>query len=628
MQYPQLTEYVKAIANAADNFDKLSHLRPVMDNNDEPLRSVGGFAVVFKMEDEDTGRMYAIKCFHEEQQGRDDAYEAISQTLSNNKCPYLMEVEYLGKELFVDTVMSDETEYPVLKMDWVDGETMESFIATHYRDKVAIKNLYEKFCDLALWLRTKPFAHGDIKPDNIMIKNDGSLILVDYDGMYVPALDGKASPTIGTKGFSHPLRTEKDFNKDIDDFALASMSISLLAMSEDINLFKDFSAPDRLLFSYEDYQDLPNSDICKKLIEIGGLFPKLLELFGECLKSNDNNTSIYDQIFDLQTKAPEIVSFESINGNIVYEEDEIIFQWKAENATQIFINGSDVSEQANFKCKAKKSKDFELRASNGLKESKKRISIEVLPRAVPNIKSSSLKLKKGKENQVRLTWNIKNSQSATLIVGAKQQSVKPIGEAMVTIEQSTDVTLIAVGLDGKREFNKKLRINIFSESDVTFSADKYYTMPSVPVQLSWNISHAKEVELVGHGKVDSSGTMVVAPTRTATYILKVTDAFGVKEHSLKIQMLPLPHVKALNIPTPQFNNALDVNISIPTPDLRTKFPDVTLMGVELKAPFVPSLSELQLDTKLTKRIEKQINLWNDIKSIYTHFRNKILKDER
>lgn len=628
MQYPQLSEYVKAIRDASDNLDKLSHLRPVMDNFGEPQRSSGAFAVVFKMQDEDTKRMYAVKCFIEEQIGREQSYEKISQTLRNSPSPYLMEVNYLDKELFVDTVISDETEYPVLKMDWIEGETMESFIAAHHRDTLAIKKLHERFCDLALWLRTKPFAHGDIKPDNIMIKNDGSLVLIDYDGMFVPAFSGQKSPTIGTQAFSHPLRTAEDFNKDIDDFALASMTISLLAMSEDSSLFQTYGAPDRLLFSVDDYKDFNNSEVVSRLSSLGGLFPKLLELFGECLKSNDNNTSIYDQIFDLQSKEPEIISFESVNGNVVYEEDEIIFQWKTENATQIFINGSDVSEQSSFKCKAKKSKDFELRISNGLKESKKKISIKVLPKAVLNLKSSSTKLKKGKENKVRLTWNIKNSKSATLIVGGKQQSIKSIGEAMATIEQSTDVTLIAVGLDGKREFNKKLRINIFSESEVTFSADKYYTMPSVPVQLSWNTSHAKAVELVGHGKVDSNGTMAVAPTRTTTYILKVTDAFGVKEHSLNIQMLPLPYIKALNIPTPQFNNALYVNISTPTPDLRTKFPKVAFMGVELNAPFVPSLSDLQLDTKLTKRIEKQINLWNDIKSIYTHFRNKILKDER
>lgn len=145
MQFPNLAEYVEAIRNAEDNFDKLSHLRPVMDNHDEPYRSVGGFAVVFKMKDVDTGREYAIKCFHQDQDNRAHAYEEISKELRNNRSPYLMEVNYLPKELFVDTNISNETEFPVLQMDWVDGETMETYIASHYRDTAAIKDLYKNF---------------------------------------------------------------------------------------------------------------------------------------------------------------------------------------------------------------------------------------------------------------------------------------------------------------------------------------------------------------------------------------------------------------------------------------------------------------------------------------------------
>ena len=83
--YPNITEYIAAIKNASDNFDKLVHLRPVLDNLGEPLRSVGGFAVVFKMEDIDTGRFYAVKCFHEDQNDRATSYEEIGKIISANK---------------------------------------------------------------------------------------------------------------------------------------------------------------------------------------------------------------------------------------------------------------------------------------------------------------------------------------------------------------------------------------------------------------------------------------------------------------------------------------------------------------------------------------------------------------
>lgn len=52
MTYPLISEYVEAVSNAEDNFDKLRNLRPVTDGNGDPVMTGGNFAVVFKMRDE------------------------------------------------------------------------------------------------------------------------------------------------------------------------------------------------------------------------------------------------------------------------------------------------------------------------------------------------------------------------------------------------------------------------------------------------------------------------------------------------------------------------------------------------------------------------------------------------
>ena len=144
-------------------------------------------------------------------------------------------------------------------MDWIEGETMETYIADHYMDNYAMSMLCYRFCKMAAWLRSQPFAHGDIKPDNIMVRPDGTLTLVDYDGMFVPAMKGQKSPTIGTKDFSHPLRTIDDFDETIDDFALASIALSLKAISLNPSLLDEYGASDRFLFSAADYLDLSKS---------------------------------------------------------------------------------------------------------------------------------------------------------------------------------------------------------------------------------------------------------------------------------------------------------------------------------------------------------------------------------
>ena len=267
MQYPLISQYVRAIQDASSNLDKLAHLEPVLDDHGEPYRSSGAFAVVFKMKDEQTGKCYALKCFTEEQEGRAEAYRQIADELEFVDSSYITSVKYLDKEIFVDS-SCEEDEFPVLLMDWIDGETMENYIAENYQDNYIMAMLCYRFCKMAAWLRSQPFAHGDIKPDNIMVRPDGSLTLIDYDGMFVPAMKGQKSPTIGTKDFSHPLRTVDDFDETIDDFALASIALSLKAISQKPSLLDEYGAADRLLFSAEDYRDLSKSKVMATLQEL------------------------------------------------------------------------------------------------------------------------------------------------------------------------------------------------------------------------------------------------------------------------------------------------------------------------------------------------------------------------
>ncbi|MFR5837001.1 MAG: leucine-rich repeat protein [Segatella copri] len=267
MQYPLISEYVKAIQDAGDNLEQLAHLTPVLDDHGEPYRSSGAFAVVFKMQDKRTGKYYALKCFTEEQQGRAEAYRQIADELDLLDSPYITSVKYMEKELFVDS-QCEEDEFPVLLMDWVDGETMETYIAANYQNQSAMSMLCYRFGKMAAWLRTQSFAHGDIKPDNIIVRPDGSLSLVDYDGMFVPSMKGCKSPTIGTRDFSHPLRTVDDFDETIDDFSLASIALSLKAISMESTLLDIYGASDRLLFSENDYRNPSNSKVISALQEL------------------------------------------------------------------------------------------------------------------------------------------------------------------------------------------------------------------------------------------------------------------------------------------------------------------------------------------------------------------------
>ena len=372
MQYPLISEYVKAIQDAGDNLDKLAYLTPVLDDHGEPYRCSGAFAVVFKMLDKSTGKYYALKCFTEEQEGRADAYRQIADELDMVDSPYITSVKYMEKELFVDC-QCEEDEFPVLLMDWVEGETMETYIAANYHNQSAMSMLCYRFGKMAAWLRSQSFAHGDVKPDNIIIRPDGSLTLVDYDGMFVPSMKGCKSPTVGTKDFCHPLRTMDDFDETIDDFSLASIALSLKAISMNSTLLDTYGASDRLLFSEKDYRNPASSKVISALQELmcDKDFCTLYSLFMLALARKELSTCSFrlfigekpilpQTIEDLSTKATDEELKEAFTDEfgVKYSKDErkILQAPQGLNGTYSIRKGTKIiCDRAFVDCKSLRS---------------------------------------------------------------------------------------------------------------------------------------------------------------------------------------------------------------------------------------------------------------------------------
>ena len=298
--FPLLSEYIESIKSAEDNFMELSYLRPVLGDDGEPIMTSGNFAVVFKMKDKTSGKFYAVKCFTKEQEGREEAYHQIAEELKDVDSPYLVSLRYLDKELFVDTDQTDETEFPILLMDWVEGKTLDKYLRENLDDKYALEMLAYRFSQLAQWIIPQPFAHGDLKPDNIIVREDGTLVLVDYDGMYVPAMKGQKARELGSPDFRHPLRTENDFDEHIDDFPLVSILLSLNSISTEPQLLEEFGAQDRLLLSEDDYRIIISSGLIskctcvKKLPDYYPVIKRLTRYLWDLLLPNEMNESCLD----------------------------------------------------------------------------------------------------------------------------------------------------------------------------------------------------------------------------------------------------------------------------------------------------------------------------------------------
>lgn len=350
--YPLISEYVEAIRCSEDNLSSLSYLRPVFDKEGNLVMSSGNFAVVFKMRDSRNGEYYALKCFTREQEGRSKAYKEISKELGSIKSDYLIGLRYLEYELFVDTSNSDETEFPVLLMDWVEGVTLDKYIQQYIGNSFELHDLCVEFAEMSKWLAAQSFAHGDLKPDNILVRPNGKLVLIDYDGMYTPSMSGQKAREIGSINYRLPDRTTNDFNEHIDDFALAAISLSLKVTSISYGILDKVGANESFLFSESDYYNLRESETFQMLTELMYADCSIAPYISTFLLALNHTVLVPDnfnfgdiRVSDLLTRAPSYVYWHRKNEpmdevGVIYSHDGkrvLGFDDSVCNETEIYI---------------------------------------------------------------------------------------------------------------------------------------------------------------------------------------------------------------------------------------------------------------------------------------------------
>ena len=299
---PTTQEYKISLMIGQDSFRTLEGVEVIPNPNypDEPWYSTGGLALVFKLKLKD--KLYALKCFYTEAHERQERLGLIAAYLKQNPSPYFVDFTYLENELWVATDNDEGQGYPVVLMEWVEGKTLDNYleqICTQHNTP-ALKNLYFQFCNLAWWLQQQPIAHGDIKHDNLIVTPDGKLKLIDYDGVFVPALRGRKANEMGSPCYQHPKRDAYFFDKNLDDFSLLVLQITLLALQHQPKLFTEHYNGDGIILKDTDYQNFAQSSIKTILWQLPEVkIPLLLSQ----LQGNLNNLSAIDLMPLLQDVA-------------------------------------------------------------------------------------------------------------------------------------------------------------------------------------------------------------------------------------------------------------------------------------------------------------------------------------
>ncbi|MGW5460111.1 protein kinase domain-containing protein [Streptomyces sp. NPDC003996] len=221
-----------------------------------PKAISGNFASVFSITAKN-GQRYALKCFTRDTSAIGTRYAAISAALRALDAGALSQPWAVRFEFLEQGVLAVGDWYPVVKMAWVEGTDLITWIERHLQDTAAVQALADRFLTAVGDLDDHGIAHGDLQHGNILVAADGTLRLVDYDGMYVPALKGEVATENGHRNYQSPTRTAADFGPAMDRFSAWLIHFSLVAVAADPGLWTQLHdrQGEYLILSESDFKD-------------------------------------------------------------------------------------------------------------------------------------------------------------------------------------------------------------------------------------------------------------------------------------------------------------------------------------------------------------------------------------
>jgi hypothetical protein len=253
--WPLSQDYNEAVQSPRTSFGdpELRQGAPALGPVGLPLPRSGNFADVYEVACPG-GAKWAVKCFTRRVADQGERYAEISRHLRDARLPFTVDFQYLAEGVRVRGRW-----YPVLKMRWVEGLLLNEFVRANVTKPALLEALSQIWVRMARRLREARVAHGDLQHGNVLLvpgsaANALALKLVDYDGLFVPALAWKSADEDGHANFQHPGRAgERAYNLKVDRFSLLLVATALRALIVGgRSLWERYDNGDNLLFKEGD----------------------------------------------------------------------------------------------------------------------------------------------------------------------------------------------------------------------------------------------------------------------------------------------------------------------------------------------------------------------------------------
>jgi serine/threonine protein kinase len=272
MPWPLSQDYNEALQNPQTSFSdpELRQGQAVVNALGIPLPCSGNFADVYAVECPATKAKWAVKCFTREVHGLRERYSEISSYLQQVRLPFTVDFQYLEQGVRIARRW-----YPILKMHWVEGLTLNAFVRDMVDRPSTLEKLSRVWVRMARRLREAGMAHCDLQHGNVLLVPDSgasalAVKLIDYDGMWVPALANVPSGEVGHPAYQHPQRRrDRVYNPEVDRFSLLAIHVALRALiASGRPLWERYDTGDNLLFRHADFKAPTKSPLFAELLRM------------------------------------------------------------------------------------------------------------------------------------------------------------------------------------------------------------------------------------------------------------------------------------------------------------------------------------------------------------------------
>lgn len=245
-----------------------------------PWAMTGSSAVVYQATIE--REQYALRCYTRQDASTPERYAALDSFVDGS-----------GLRKYVGTVTWYEQEvqvkggkWPLLKMDWIDGEHLHEYVGllADSKNTAALATLAGHWVHMVNELQQAKFAHGDLQHGNILVDKQRRLRLVDFDSVWIPPLYGQPPPAeTGHSNFQPPsICARSRWGQYMDTFAGLAVYVALTALARDPGLWPMFNSGENVLFERTDFVPPHDTRVWKCLTDIGdrqldGMAAKLKE---------------------------------------------------------------------------------------------------------------------------------------------------------------------------------------------------------------------------------------------------------------------------------------------------------------------------------------------------------------